>query len=106
LSLREISKIIDMSEKTIKRWRKARKELGIRGLLPLSKRPQRLIQARVLIGTVIRKIGEVRKEHPYYGKVKIRELLLRENIKMSLSCIGNALKKLMDANRVPSLFSC
>ncbi|MDR2436728.1 MAG: hypothetical protein LBD17_01470, partial [Endomicrobium sp.] len=32
--------------------------------------------------TVVRKIGEVRKENPYYGKVKILELLLRENIEL------------------------
>jgi hypothetical protein len=44
------------------------------------------------------KIGKVRKDNPYHGKVKIRELLLRENIKVSLSCVGNALKKLLEAN--------
>jgi hypothetical protein len=53
----------------------------------LSKRPQRLVQARILTGTVVRKIGEVRKENSYYGKVKIRKLLLREDIEMSLSCV-------------------
>jgi transposase len=100
LKLREIGKIIGGSERTIKRWRKAKKELGIIGLVPLNKRPQQLVQARKLTRTVIRKIGELRKENPYYGKVKIRELLLRENIKISLSCVGNALKKLMDANIV------
>ncbi|MDR2399783.1 MAG: hypothetical protein LBD61_05085 [Endomicrobium sp.] len=47
----------------------------IRGVVALSKRAQQLVQARKLRGTVIRKVGEVRKE-------KMHELLLRENIEM------------------------
>jgi transposase len=102
LILSEISEITGVNERTIKRWRKAKKESGLKGLAPLSKRPKHLVQPSVLTKTIVRKIEALRndKRYLYYGKVKIRELLLRKSIDISLSSVGNALKQLMNSNRV------
>lgn len=100
LNLTEISEIVGESERTIKRWRKAKRELGLKGLAPLSKRPKHLSQPRILTQSIIKTIELLRKQNPYYGKVKIRELLLRQGYDISLSSVGNALKKLMNKNCV------
>jgi transposase len=39
LILSEVSQIVEESQRTIKRWRKAKRELGLRGLTPLSRQP-------------------------------------------------------------------
>jgi transposase len=100
LTLKEVGEITGVSERTLKRWRKAKRELGLRGLKPLSKRPKRLTQARILTKEMVRDIEILRKENPYYGKVKIRELLLRQGHKISLSSVGNAIKILLNTNRI------
>ncbi|MDR2437654.1 MAG: helix-turn-helix domain-containing protein [Endomicrobium sp.] len=56
LNLREISKIIGGSERTIKRWRKGKKDLEIRGLVPLSKKPKRLVEQRILFTLFLLKV--------------------------------------------------
>jgi len=108
LILKEISEIVGVSERTIKRWKKYKRELGIRGLKPLSRRPKRTVKARILTKEMIREIEDLRKENPYYGKVKVRELLLRKGYKIGLSSVGNGIKKLIESNRISkvSVLTC
>jgi transposase len=103
LNLSEISEIVCVHERTIKRWRKAYREHGLRGLEPLSKRPKRLARPRVLTQSTIETIEFLRKQNPYYGKVKILELLLRQGFDISLTSVGNALKKLMNNNKITAV---
>ncbi|MDR1418678.1 MAG: hypothetical protein LBI80_05975 [Endomicrobium sp.] len=79
LILKEISKIVGVSQRTIKRGKKYKRE-----------------------------IERLREENPYYGKVKIRELLLRKGYKIGLSSVGNGIKKLIESKRVSkvSVLNC
>lgn len=56
LNLSEVSEIVGVHERTIKRWRKAKREFGLKGLEPLSKKPKHLTQARILTRQVVTKI--------------------------------------------------
>lgn len=80
------------------------KELGLRGLEPQSKRPNRLVTKRILTDEILRIIEQTRKENLFYGKEKLKEVLLRKGYNLKLSTIGNGLSILMKQGRIQPVY--
>jgi transposase len=80
------------SRATYYRWRCAYGSKGLTGLLPKSRKPQRVRSKEVLTKSMITKIKELRNQNPMYGRAKIHTLLYRQGVKISQSSINRALK--------------
>ena len=83
--------------KVISRWKKRLKESNIRGLIPISTRPNRLRQSKI-DERIIDKIREIRQERYRISKYKIKVFIDKyceeEGIrKISISSIGLIIKK-------------
>lgn len=100
IKYKEMEGILDVKERTLRRWKKAYIELGLRGLEPQSTRPNRLVEKRILTDSMLRIIEQTRKENLYYGKRKLREELLRKGYDLKLSTIGNGLSILKKQGRI------
>lgn len=100
IKYKEMEEILNINERTLRRWKKAYCELGLRGLEPQSTRPNRLVEKRILTDNMLRIIEQIRKENPYYGKRKLQEKLLRKGYDLKLSTIGNGLSILMKQGRI------
>jgi len=66
----------------------------------MSTRPNKFRVKEVLTKSMIAKIRDLRNQNPMYGRIKIRELLLRDGINISESSINRALKYLTGRNLV------
>ena len=100
IKYKEMEEILNVNERTLRRWKKAEKELGLRGLEPQSTRPNRLVTKRILTDKMLRIIEQARKENLFYGKEKLKEVLLRKGYDLKLSTIGNGLSILMKQGRI------
>ena len=100
IKYKEMEEILNVNERTLRRWKKAYNELGIRGLEPQSTRPNRLVTKRILTDKMLRLIEQTRKENLFYGKRKLQEILLRKGYDLKLSTIGNGLNILMKQGRI------
>lgn len=77
---------------TLYRWIKRFKRYGVTGLNEESRRPKRLRQPATPWNTVIR-IVQLRKQYPAWSKYKLRALLSREGILVSVTTVGRVLKR-------------
>ncbi|MDI6915981.1 MAG: integrase core domain-containing protein [Desulfitobacteriaceae bacterium] len=77
---------------TLYRWIRRFKQYGIIGLNEESRKPKRLRQPTTSWDTVIR-IVQLRKQYPAWSKYKLRALLVREGILVSVSTVGRVLKR-------------
>ena len=77
---------------TIQRWLKQLKYYGPVGLNEKSRRPKRTRVPTTSSNTVLR-IVQLRKKYPVWSKYKIKALLDRENIQVSVSTVGRVLKR-------------
>lgn len=87
--------VLKISRATFFRWHREYKSRGLYGLMPKSTRPLHLRQPRTLTNDIIAKIRALREQYPYFGKVKIHALCIRQGIDISLSSVGRALHYLM-----------
>ncbi len=69
-------------------------DLGEKGLEPRSRRPHRQRQP-TWTSALVRKIEQLRADHPMWGKRKLAVLLRREGVAVSVSTVGRILTKLM-----------
>lgn len=81
-----------ISRMTLYRWLKSFNKYGVVGLNEQSRRPKHLRQSTTSSNIVMRAV-ELRKQYPVWSKYKIRVLLEKENIKVSVSTVGRILKK-------------
>jgi transposase InsO family protein len=81
-----------ISRMTLYRWIKRFKRRGIIGLNEESRKPKQLRQPTTSWNTVIR-IVHLRKQYPAWSKYKLRVLLVREGILVSVSTVGRVLKR-------------
>ena len=77
---------------TLYRWIRRFKQYGVTGLNENSRKPKRLRQPTTSWDTVIR-IVQLRKQYPAWSKYKLRALLVREGILVSVSTVGRVLKR-------------
>jgi len=77
---------------TLYRWIRRFKQYGVVGLNEESRKPKRLRQPTTSWDTVIR-IVQLRKQYPAWSKYKLRALLVREGILVSVSTVGRVLKR-------------
>ena len=80
------------------------KRLGIRGLYPRSKRPNKIVEKQILTDSMLRIIEQTRKENLYYGKRKLQEMFLPKGYVLKLTTIENWLKILMKQGRIKSVY--
>lgn len=74
------------------RWIKQLKHYGPIGLNEKSRRPKKLRVPATLGNTVVR-IVQLRKQYPAWSKYKIKVLLEREDVRVSVSAVGRVLKR-------------
>ena len=77
---------------TMHRWIRRLKLYGPVGLNEKSKRPQKTRTPTTSSNTVLR-IVKLRKQYPAWSKYKIKVLLEREGIQVSVSTVGRVLKR-------------
>jgi len=77
---------------TLYRWLKKFKHYGIIGLNEYSRKPKHLRQPTISGDIVIRTV-QLRKQYPAWSKHKLRALLKREGIEVSVSTVGRILKR-------------
>ena len=77
---------------TLYRWISKFKRYGVVGLNEESRKPKQLRQPTTSWNTVIR-IVQLRKQYPVWSKYKLRALLAREGILVSVSTVGRVLKR-------------
>ena len=81
------------SPDTISRWVRAYEEMGVVGLEPKSRRPRKVRQSTIPLGTVQR-IQALREGYPRWGREKLRVLLEREGIHLSAKSIDRVIHRL------------
>lgn len=100
LSDQEIYQITGISRSVYYRRKTALKLYGVSGLLAQSRRPKKTRKSNVS-NEVIDLILAIRLENPTYGKLKIRQILIRDHqIIKSESTVGRVLKNLMDEGKI------
>ena len=72
IKYKEMEEILGVKERTLRNWKNLHKRLGIRGLNPKSKRPNKIVEKRILTDTMSRIIEQTRNETSYYGKRKLQ----------------------------------
>jgi len=77
---------------TLHRWIKRFKRYGVTGLNEESRKPKQLRQPTTSWNTIIR-IVQLRKLYPAWSKYKLRVLLSREGVLVSVSTVGRVLKR-------------
>jgi putative transposase len=81
-----------LSRMTLHRWFKRFKKQGITGFNEHSRRPKNVRNPTTPWSVVVRTV-ELRRRYPAWSKHKIRALLLREGILVSVSTVGRILKR-------------
>lgn len=87
--------VLKISRATFYRWNRSYKSHGLYGLMPRSKRPLHIGQPTKLTNDIIAKIRAFREQHPFFGKVKIHALCIKQGISISQASVGRALHYLM-----------
>lgn len=100
LSSCDAAQIVGIPKSTLYRW-KARKSKNLQSLVPLSKRPQHLRESRVS-KAFQKRILELRREHPTWGKRKINWILKQEGTLASESTVGRIITELIQRHSIPS----
>lgn len=77
---------------TLYRWIKEFRRYGITGLNEKSRKPKRLRKPTVSWNIVF-EIVKTRKEYPAWSKYKIRTILVKKGITVSVSTVGRVLKR-------------
>lgn len=77
---------------TLYRWLKRFKQCGMAGLNEYSRRPKN-VRRPVTPWQVVDRTVQLRKQYPAWAKYKIKVLLEREGIQVSVSTVGRTLKR-------------
>ena len=99
-----MKEFFNVKERILRRQKKAYGELGLIGLQPQSTKTNRLVRKRILIYGMLKLIEQIRKENLFYGKEKIKEVLLSKRYDLKLSTIENGLNILFKQRRIQYIF--
>lgn len=100
LSSCEAAQIVGIPKATLYRWR-ARKSKNLQSLVPLSRRPKRYRKSKIP-DTFKKRILELRREHPTWGKRKIAWLLRQEGTCAKESTVGRVITEFIKRGSIPS----
>ena len=99
-SRKTICESLQVSQATLYRWQKNYKKYGLSGLEDESKRPNN-VRKKTWKQHAVRKIEELRRKNPLYGKQKIAVLLKRDHMTyVSISTVGRIIQYLIARNRI------
>lgn len=73
------------------------------GLSNKSRRPHNFRQPKVITPTLVSHIHLKRQEEPMYGKEKIKRILEKDGVNVSVSTVGRVLKYLMDKGKIQNI---
>ena len=99
-----MKEFFNVKERILRRWEKAYGELELIGLQPQSTKANILVRRRILIYGMLKLIEQIRKENLFYGKEKIKEVLLSKRYDLKLSTIENGLNILFKQRRIQYIF--
>jgi len=100
LSSCEAAQIVGIPKATLYRW-KARKSRNLQSLVPFSRCPKSFRKSKIS-DTFKRRILELRREHPTWGKRKITWLLKQEGTHAKESTVGRVIGDLIKRKSIPS----
>ncbi len=81
-----------LNRETVREWRDRFNQIGMLGLNDRSHKPKN-VRRPITNWKTVDKIVKIRKEYPAWSKYKIRAILGRENIVVSVSTVGRVLKR-------------
>lgn len=99
IPVREAAALLGVSLSTLYRWRARYRARGLRGLRPRSRRPRRCPRKR-WAPELTRRLIQLRKQHPGWGKQKLTVLLQREGYAVSASTVGRMVSELLRRGRI------
>jgi transposase len=90
-SAKAIAARLGCAERTVYRWRKRYREVGVAGLQPRSRRPQRPHPQTTPEhnGAVVARIAAIRAAHPGWGARLIRRLIRRQLLSEEVAPVPN-----------------
>ena len=83
--------VLKISRATFFRWHREYKSHGLYGLMPKSRRPLHIGQPTTLTKDMVAKIRTIREQYPFFGKVKIHALCVKQGLAISQASVGRAL---------------
>lgn len=101
LRVAEAARLIGVSKSTLYNWRQRYRAHGLRGLRSRSQRPRRCPRKRWQ-PELARRLIQLRRQYPCWGKRKLTVLLHREGWAVSESTVGRMLSDLIRRGRVPA----
>ena len=97
-------KAIGLARSTYYDWRRAFRRGGVKALVPKSTRP-RSVRRRRWTDADDRAVLELRAQHPYMGKARLKAMLDRRGVGLSVSTVGRILAKAVaDGRARPASF--
>ncbi len=87
--------VLKISRATFFRWNRQYKSHGLYGLMPKSTRPLHVGQPSTLTNDMIANIRALREQYPFFGKVKIHALCVKQGLSISQASVGRALQRLI-----------
>jgi len=96
IPVREAAALLGVPLSTLYRWRARYQARGLRGLRPRNRRPRHYSRKR-WAPELARRLIQLRKEYPGWGKQKLTVLLRREGYAVSASTVGRATSDLLRA---------
>ena len=96
---------VGLAKSTYYDWRKAFRRGGVQALKPRSTRP-RAVRRRRWTDADDRAVLKLRGKHPYMGKARLRTMLARDGLALSVSTVGRILSKAIADGRIKPAAFC
>ena len=96
---------VGLARSTYYDWRRAFRRGGVRALKPRCTRP-RTVRRRRWTDADDRAVLKLRAEHPYMGKAKLRAMLARDGLALSVSTVGRILSRAIADGRIKPASFC
>ena len=98
-------KAIGLAKSTYYDWQRAFRRGGAKALKPSSTRP-RTVRQRRWTDADDRAVLKLRAKHPYMGKARLRTMLARDGLALSVSTVGRILSKAIADGRIQPASFC
>ena len=97
--VRDAARLVGVPRSTLYDWRRRYRRRGLAGLLPRSRRPRR-VRRRQWDPALRKRLVELRRQYPGWGKRKLTVLLRREGWAVSENTVGRILSDLLRRGRI------
>ncbi len=96
---------VGLAKSTYYDWRRAFRGGGLRALEPRSTRP-RSVRRRRWTDADDQAVLKLRARHPYMGKARLRAMLARDGVRLSVSTVGRIISRAIADGRIRPAASC